>query len=131
MELEAILVVHQENLATHEVQERVPEAVDLADQKELHDHQRKYKLAEMDHLFYLLLRSQVSQLGLTSQTFYPEYNYCPRARIKCGTEKIELGYRTSSGFTAGSKDVKIASHNALDNHAALELHIWLKRTSTD
>ena len=47
MELEAILVVHQENLSAHEVQERVPEAVDLVDQRELH--QRKFKLAEMDN----------------------------------------------------------------------------------
>ena len=40
MELEAILVVGQENLEAHEVQE-VPEVVDLVDQRELQDHQRR------------------------------------------------------------------------------------------
>ena len=46
MELKAILLVCQENLAAHWVQE-VPEVVDLVDQRELQDHQRK--LAEMDN----------------------------------------------------------------------------------
>ena len=32
----------------------------------------------------------------------------------------------SSGFTAGSKDVKIASEGALENHTALEVHIRQK-----
>ena len=44
VELEAILVVGQENLEAHEVQERVLEAVDLVDQRELQDHQRKYRV---------------------------------------------------------------------------------------
>ena len=84
-----------------------------------------------------------NQLGLTSRIFFPEHNHCPHTRIKCGTEKIELGHRTnphanwsrtgfpekhpSSGFTAGRKDVKIASEGALENHTALEVHIRQKR----
>ena len=40
MELEAILVVGQQNLGAHEVQE-VPEVVRSVDQRELQDHQRK------------------------------------------------------------------------------------------
>ena len=58
MRLEAILVVGQENLAAHKVQE-VPEVVDLVDHKERQDHLRKYTLAEMDFLCSLLLRCQV------------------------------------------------------------------------
>ena len=60
MKLEAILEVCQAVLAVlkpDEVQE-APEVVDLMDQRELQD-QRKCKLAEMDNLYYLLLRSQV------------------------------------------------------------------------
>ena len=30
----------------------------------------------------------------TSQNFFPEHNHCPRSRIKCGAEKVELRYRT-------------------------------------
>ena len=48
MELKAILVVRQENLAAHEVQE-VPEVMDFVNLRELQDHQRKYKLAERDN----------------------------------------------------------------------------------
>ena len=48
MELKTILLVCQENLAAHWVQE-VPEVVDLVDQRELEDHQRKCKLVEMDN----------------------------------------------------------------------------------
>ena len=58
MELEAILVASQANLAAHEVQD-VPEVVDLVDQRELEDHRRKYKLAERDNSYYFFLRSQV------------------------------------------------------------------------
>ena len=58
VDLEAILVVHQENLAAREVQE-VPEVVDLVDQRGLQDHQRRYKLAEMENSYYLHLRFQV------------------------------------------------------------------------
>ena len=38
MHLEAILVVGQENLDAHEVQEHVPKVVDLVGQKERQDH---------------------------------------------------------------------------------------------
>ena len=37
----------------------------------------------------------------------------------------------SSGFTGGSKDVKVASESALENHTALKLHIRQKGTSKD
>ena len=90
-------------------------------------------------LFSFVLRC--NQLELTSRTFSPEHNQCPRARIKCGTEEIELGHRrnphakgsstgfpeeySSSGFTAGSKDVEVA----LQNHTALKLHFRQKMTS--
>ena len=40
VELEAILVVHQENLEAREVQE-LPEVVEFVDQRELQDHRRK------------------------------------------------------------------------------------------
>ena len=46
MELEAILVVGQANLAVQEVQE-VPEVHKV--QKDHQDHQRRYSLAEMDN----------------------------------------------------------------------------------
>ena len=88
-----------------------------------------------------------NQLRLTSQIFFPEHNNSPCSRIKCGAEKVELRYRTnphanwswtgfpeehpSNGFTAGRKDVKIVSKGALDNHAALEVHIRQKTTSKD
>ena len=74
-------------------------------------------------------------------------NPCPPSRTKCGAEKVEPGYRTtppanwcwtgfpeehpSSGFTAGRKDIKIASNGALENHTALEVHIRQKMTSKD
>ena len=89
-----------------------------------------------------------NQLQLTSHIFFPEHNNCPRARIKCGAEKVELGYRTNphanwswtgfpedppgSGFTAGRKDVRIATEVALENRTALEVHIrqkWSRRTA--
>ena len=47
---------------------------------------------------------------------------------------LERGFseeHPSSGFTAGRKDVKIASNGALDNHTALEVHIRQKMTSKD
>ena len=39
--------------------------------------------------------SGVIRGGLTSRVFLPEYNHCPLTRVKCGAEKIELGYRTN------------------------------------
>ena len=35
------------------------------------------------------------QLRLTSHIFFPEHNHCPCSRIKCGAEKVELGYKTN------------------------------------
>ena len=61
MELDVILAVYQADLAVldaDEVQE-APEVVDLVDHRELQDHQRKYKLVQIDNSYYLLLRSQV------------------------------------------------------------------------
>ena len=58
MELEAILVVGQQNLEAHEVQE-VQEVVDSVDQKERQDYQRRYGLADMENWYHLLVRSQV------------------------------------------------------------------------
>ena len=51
MELEAILAVYQANLAVLEADEfqEEPEVVDLVDQRELQDHQRRYNLVEMDN----------------------------------------------------------------------------------
>ena len=56
MELKAILVVGQANLAAHEVQE-VLEVHKV--QKEHQDHQRRQSLAEMDNWFHLLFQFQV------------------------------------------------------------------------
>ena len=56
MELEAILAVIQANpvvLEADEVQEAL-EVVDLVDQKDLQDHQRRYKLVEMDNWYHRL-----------------------------------------------------------------------------
>ena len=83
MELVAILVVGQANLAAHEVQE-VLEVHKV--RKELQDHQRR--LAEMNNWFHLLLRFRVQSVGLTSRNFLPEHNHCPLTRIKCGTETL-------------------------------------------
>ena len=95
----------------------------------------------------LLFRECSGRLGLASRVFLPEHNRCPLTRIKCGAEKVELGHRTnthatwsctgfpeehpSSGFTAGHKDVNIATGGALKQHTALEVHIRQKMTSKD
>ena len=82
-----------------------------------------------------------NQLELTSQTFFPKYNQCPGVRLKCGTEEVGHAYKTnphawtgfpdyqSSGFTAGSNYVKVASESTLKNHAALQLHVRQNMTS--
>ena len=88
-----------------------------------------------------------SQLRLTSQIFFPEHKHSPRSRIKCATDKVELGNRTnphanwpwtgfpeehpSSPFTAGYKDVKIATKCALKHQTVLEMPIRQKLTSKD
>ena len=47
---------------------------------------------------------------------------------------LERGFREkyqSSGFTAGRKDVKIASESALEDHTALKLYMRQNMTSKD
>ena len=88
-----------------------------------------------------------NKLRLASRILLPEHSQCPRARIKCGGEEVELGYRTNphanwslTGFseehpsnriTAGRRDVKISTEEALKQHTALEMHIRQQMTSKD
>ena len=43
-----------------------------------------------------------------------------------GLERVVQRSTQSSGFTAGRKDVQIATEGALENHTALEVHIRQK-----
>ena len=84
MELETILVVGQENLEAHEVQE-VREVEYLVNQRKLQDHQGKYKLAEKVFGLISSIVLKCDQLGLTSRIFLPEHNQCPDTWVTCTT----------------------------------------------
>ena len=87
-----------------------------------------------------------NQLGLTSQTFFPEYNHCPLALIKCVLKKLNwatgqtltpIGLErvfqrsTQAMDSPLAANVKVASESTLKNHAALELQVRQKKTSKD
>ena len=42
-----------------------------------------------------LVSSPPSFSGVTSRVFLPKHNHCQLTRVKCGAEKVEMGYRTN------------------------------------
>ena len=83
--------VHEVYHKVHEVDQKVHEPLD---EEEHQDHQRRQMLVVMESWSHLSFVLGCNKWGLTSRIFLPEYNHCPRTRVKCGAEKIELGYRT-------------------------------------
>ena len=56
---------------------------------------KKVNLGGDGELVSSLLVFGCNQSKLTSRVFLPEHNHCPLTRVKCGAEKVELGYRTN------------------------------------
>ena len=49
----------------------------------------------MESWSHFLLRSRVSSVEADVPNLLSEQNHCPLTRVKCGAEKVELGYKTN------------------------------------
>ena len=96
VELEATMVEIQGCLADQAdlvVQEKVHEALDEKGTSRSSKKVKNWRLWRAALISSFVLRC--NKWELTSRIIFPECNHCPRTRVKCGGEKVELGYKTN------------------------------------